>query len=69
VIILGYPIVRLFTRMAEKAQDKERYTALQRSVIQDKVSVIAADIASEIATDKGRAGKMRVVRHIVDEVR
>jgi hypothetical protein len=48
VIILGYPIVRLFTRMAEKAQDKSLMRASdvsqQLKVLQNSVDTMAIEI-------------------------
>jgi hypothetical protein len=48
VIILGYPIVRLFTRIAEKAHDKSLLRASdvsqQLKVLQDSVDTMAIEI-------------------------
>ena len=48
VIILGYPIVRLFTRMAEKAHDKSLLRASdvtqQLKVLQNSIDTMAVEI-------------------------
>jgi hypothetical protein len=48
LMVLGYPIVRLFTRIAEKAQDKSLLRASEVSqqlkVLQDSVDTMAIEI-------------------------